>query len=194
MSDNYQARRVPVPKTIRGIGSRPAVSGLKITEFGDGNYHRTVFKFTNVEIALADEAGVVAYGSKKIYDFPAGIIANDGSVANLAITKNSAGVNADWDGDFGLGSAAASNNATLSTTEQNFIPTTATPQAVAGATTATGYSGATERGTTLDGHTTPIDLYLNFLVDDADHNVGGTACSLIVNGTVTVFWKNLGDY
>ncbi len=45
----------------------------------------------------------------------------------------------------------------------------------------------------LDGTGTANDVYLNFLIDDTDHNVAGTACNLIVNGTVTLHWVNLGD-
>lgn len=40
-----------------------------------------------------------------------------------------------------------------------------------------------------DGTSTAIDLYLNFLVDDADQ-AGGT---LTVSGTITFVWINLGD-
>ncbi len=180
-------------QTASGVGA-VAGSGVTVEEFGDGANHKTRFTFTDAAIALTDEAGVVAYGGLKIYDFLAGFILMLGAVANLTITKSSAGVNADWDGDFGLGTATASNNNTLSSTEQNVIPTTATPQAVAGATTAQGASTNTEAAKVLDGHTTPIDLYLNFLVDDADHNVNGTPCNLIVNGTIEVSWINLGDY
>lgn len=181
------------PKTTVGVGA-VAGSGVSVQEFGDGNFHRTVFTFKDTPIVLADNAGVVAYGSLKIYDFLAGVIAFMGALADLDITKSSAGVNADWDGDFGVGTAAASNNNSLSGTEQNVLPTTPTPQAAAGVTTANGFSTATERGTTVDGTSTAVDLFLNFLVDDTDHNVAGTACNLIVNGTLTVFWQNLGDY
>ena len=85
----------------------------------------------------------------------------------------------------------ASNNATLATTEQNIIPTTATPQAVSGATTAKGV--ATTASQLLDGTSTAVDLYVNFLVDDADHDVTTTPCNLILNGTVSVYWLNAGD-
>lgn len=181
------------PRTSVGVG---AVNGTGVTlvEQGNGAVHKTVFTFTNVDIALADEAGVVAYGSLKIYDMPAGVILMLGAVADLDLTKSSAGVNDDWDGDVGLGTAASSNNDTLSGTEQDIIPTTATPQAVAGVTTANGKSTATEAGAVFDGTATAVDVYLNLLVDDADHDVTGTPCNLIVNGTLTLTWINLGDY
>lgn len=144
-------------------------------------------------IALTDEAGVVAYGSKKLWDFEAGYIRILGAVADLTVTKSAAGVNNNFDGDFGLGTVAAGNNNALATTEQNIIPTTATPQAVGGATTAKGVSTNTEHEVIHDGHTTPIDLYLNVLVDDDDHDVGATPTNLVVNGTIIISYINIGD-
>lgn len=168
-------------------------TGVSVTEYGAGPIHFTKFTLTDLAVALTDVASTVAHGSHKLYDFPAGAILILGAVADLDVTKSSAGVNATWDGDFGLGTAAAAGDATLTTTEDDVIPTTATPQAVSGVTTANGQSTASEN-VVHDGTTTPKDLYLNVLVDDADHNVAGTACNLIFNGTVNVAWVLLGDY
>lgn len=171
-----------------GIGS---VAGTGVTAVSsDSGISRITITFEDVDIALTDNAGTIAYGGLKFFDASEGLFQILGAVADLAITKSSAGVNDDWDGDFGVGTVTASNNATLSTTEQNIIPTTATPQAVSGATTATGVSTAV---VVLDGTTTATDLFLNFLVDDADHDVTSTPCNLIVNGTITLTAVNLGD-
>lgn len=174
-------------------GDKAAVTGLTISHDSAGHYRKTTLTFTDVAIALVDEAGVVAYKGTKIFDFPAGHILWLGAVADLALTKSSAGVNADWDGDIALGTVTASNNATLASTEQNLIPTTPTPQAVSGATTGKMQSTATESGTIHNGSATAIDMYLNVLVDDTDHNVAATACNIIVNGTLQFYWINLGD-
>jgi hypothetical protein len=179
-------------QTESGVGA-VAGTGVAVTEYGNGIVHKTVFTLTDAAIALTDEAGVIAYGGLKIYDMPAGAILILGATADLDITKSSAGVNANWDGDFGIGTTTAGNNNALATTEQNIIPTTATPQAAAGVTTATGQSTATEHAI-HDGTTAAVDVFLNFLVDDADHNVAGTPCNLIANGTITLHWLNLGDY
>lgn len=170
-----------------------AGSGVTVQELGDGVVHKTVLTFANRAVALTDVADTVAYGGTKIYDLPEGAILFLGATSDIDLTKSSAGVNADWDGDFGIGTVTASNNATLSSTEQNIIPTTPTPQAVAGATTANGQSTATENAV-VNGTGTPVDVYFNLLVDDADQDVGGTPCNLILNGTVTICWINLGDY
>jgi len=177
---------------VAGAGST-AAAGSRARELGPGTLRKTVLNLTNAIIPLVDEAAVVAYGGLKIYDFPEGAILLQGAHANLAITKSSAGVIDTFDGDFGLGTVTASNNATLASTEQDIIPTTAMPQAVAGVTTAKGKSTPTEAPKILDGTTTPKDVFLNFLVDDTDHDVTGTPCNIIVNGVVTLFWFNLGD-
>lgn len=171
----------------------PAGTGVTHEDSGTGNVHKTVLTLVNTPIPLVDEAGVVAYGGLKIFDFPQGNTLFLGAVADLALTKSSAGVDADWNGDVGIGTVTASNDATLATTEQNLIPTTATPQAVAGVTTADAKSTTTETGKIFDGTATAIDAFLNLLVDDSDHNVTGTPCNLIANGTVSLTWVNLGD-
>lgn len=173
----------PAPGAVAG-------TGVTVEEGGNGIVNVTTITFTDAPVALTDEGGVVAYGGLKVYDMPAGLIHILGAVQDIALTKSSAGVNADWDGDVGVGTVTASNNNSLSSTEQNIIPTTATPQAVAGVSTADGVSTG---AVTLDGTGTAIDIFVNLLVDDADHNVAGTPCNLILNGTLTITWLNLGD-
>lgn len=148
-----------------------------------------VLTFKNTPVALVDHASTVAFGSVKFWTFEAGQINIVGAVANLVLTKSSAGVNATWNGDFGIGSVAADNTATLSSTEQNVIPTTSTPAAVAGVSSA---KGKLLTAALLDGSVTPVDLYVNLLVDDGDQDVTTTPCNLILNGTVTITYANLG--
>lgn len=176
-----------------GSGTAAGTGVTAAERVAGGIVHQTVLTFVNTPLPLVDEAGVVAYAGLKVYDFPAGAILFLGAVADLDLTKSSAGVNADWDGDVGVGTVTASNNSTLATTEQNIIPTTATPQAVAGVTTANALSTATENAV-VNGTSTAVDAYLNLLVDDADHDVTTTPCNLIVNGTLTLTWINLGDF
>lgn len=149
---------------------------------------------TNTPVVLVDEAGVVAYGGLKIATLPEGAVVWLGATADLALTADDVGVNADWDGDFALGTVTASNDATLTGTEQDLLPTTATPQAAGSATTATGQSTATEVGAVHDGTTTAIPVFLNILVDDADHNVAGTPTNIVCNGTITLLYADMGDY
>lgn len=172
-------------------GTGGSVSGSGVSASSGAGTTTTVLTFNDTPIVLADNAGVVAYGGLKIFDFPQGSIVIQGATANLAVTKTSAGVTATWNGDFAVGTVTAANDATLTSTEANIIPSTPTPAAVAGATTAKGRSTA---AVTLDGTTTAVDAFINFLVDDANHDVTTTPCNLILNGTVTILWANMGDY
>jgi hypothetical protein len=191
-SDDVEAALNDLDDAIGTSESTANGTGVSVAEVP--GTRRAVVTFVNTPIPLVDEAGVVAYGSLKVLDLPAGAIMFLGATADLALTKSAAGVDDTWDGDFGLGTTAAGNDNALATTEQDLIPTTATPQAVAGATTATGQSTATEAPVIHDGTTTPVDVYLNLLVDDADHDVTTTPTNLIVTGTVTLVYANLGVY
>lgn len=182
---------LPQAVTQQGEPTIPTVAGLSAASSGAGHFRTVTLTFDDVALPLADEATVIAYGGLKVLDFAEGAVAVLGAVADLDVTKSSAGVNADWDGDFAVGTVTAGNNNALATTEQNIIPTTATPQAVSGATTANGVSTA---AVYLDGTATPVDVFVNFLVDDADHNVAATACNLILNGTLTLHYLWLGNH
>lgn len=175
-----------------GVGAA-AGTGVAASEYGTGDVHSTTLTLTALTMALTDQAGAIAYVGTKVYDFPAGAILILGATADIDLTKSSAGVDADWNGDFGLGTATAAADDTLTLTEDDILPTTATPEAVAGVTTSNGQSTAAEN-VVFDGTTTAKDLYLNYLVDDADHDVTATPCNLIANGTITLHWVNLGDY
>lgn len=177
---------------ISGGSGTPAGAGVSASDGRalGGNVQVAQLQLRDTPVVMADQAGVVAFGSLKIFDMPAGLVQIMGVVADLALTKSSAGVIATWDGDASIGSAPAAGDATLTGTEANIVPSTPTPQAVAGATTADMKSTA---GVMLDGTATPVDLYLNLLVDDADHDVTTTPCNLIVNGQITVTFVALGD-
>jgi len=186
-------QNTPINGIADNSGSEQDTAGLSYVHYGNGIINKTVITFDDHAIALTDETGVVAYGGSKVFEFPAGAILMLGATSDVDLTKSSAGVDADWDGDMGVGVVTASNNATLATTEQNIIPTTATPQASGGATTANAQSTSTENEV-IDGTSTNVPVYFNLLVDDTDHDVTTTACNLILNGTLTLIWANLGDY
>lgn len=174
--------------TLNGGGS------VKAQDIGHGRYRSLKLTLDQLHVAIVDEAGVVAYGGKKIYDFAQGLLKFDTATSNLTATKVSVSnteIIAAWDGDYGLGTVTASNNATLATTEQNILPTTATPQAVAGATTAKGQNTA---AAFIDGTATAVDLYLNQLIDDSDHNVGTTHAWIKFSGTIIINYVDGGDY
>lgn len=177
------------PADADQVGTFNSASGVSYKSYGIGLLKTLEFTFDSYALTMTDEAGVVLYGGIKLWDFPEGAVQFMNAIADLDIT-GSGGINADFDGDFGVGTVTASNNATLASTEQNILPTTATPQASGGVTTANGQSTITQAGIVIDGTTTAADLYLNFLVDDADHD-GGV---LTISGTLKVTFMMMGDY
>lgn len=184
--------------TTAGVSKRGAVvakTGLAVGEAGAHALRQTTFTFTACHFAMIDNAGVGAHKGVQLYDFPAGNILILGATADIALKKSSAGIVDTWNGDFGVGTVVADSGATLASTEQNIIPTTATPAATGvgalATTTAKGINVAAIAP--LDGTATAVDLYLNFLIDDADQDVTGTPADLILTGTLTVTWLNLGD-
>jgi len=112
-----------------------------------------------------------------------------GDVSAVSVTTDTP-VSATWDGDIAFGTTADADGS-LAGTEVDLVASTATPQAVTGATTGDCQSTATEQ-TILDGHSTAKDLILNLLIDAADFVDAGTG-ALHLNGTVTITWINLGD-
>ena len=174
--------------TLNGGGSCLAV------EKGGAGFRSTKLVLDSFPVRMTDEAGVALYGGAKLYDFQQGAVNILSARADLNVVKSSVSnteIIAAFDGDFGVGTVTASNNATLATTEQNVIPTTATPQASAGATVADGLM-ATVPGILGDA-STAIDLFLNALVDDADQNVGTTHAWLYFTGVIQFNWIDCGD-
>lgn len=184
---DHKAVRALIDETAGGDGAAAGAGATGASVPGDG-LKKTVITLVNFTIPLVDNAGVGAHGGLKFFDFPAGVIDIQNANSALAITKSSAGVIATFDGDFSLGSAVAAVDATLTGTEADIIPSTPTPQAVAGVSSANGDMTTPLRLGTLAG---ALDAYLNVLVDDADQDVTTTPCNLIFNGTITLWWRNL---
>lgn len=173
------------------LASVASVTGLSLADEGFGGLRKYTFTFTDVDFALVDNAGTIAYTSNKILDLAEGAVLIIGCVADLVCTKSSAGVDADADVHFGVGTTAANNTATLATTEQNIIATSTNAMST-GSVALQKQGGLT--ATPFDGTSTAVDIYVNMLVADADHDVTTTPCNLILNGTLTLWAMNLGDY
>lgn len=154
--------------------------------------HKTVLTFVNTPITLRNtEQG----GGIKVYDFPAGKIMFLGATGSVTMTVTSVladTLNASAVVNWGIGSVTQANG-TLATTEQDIIATTNLTSA-ATINTASAASNGTGAGslTPLDGTTTPVDAFLNVgVADGADIDADAT---VLINGTATIVWANLGDY
>lgn len=176
------------PKTSVGVGAA-AGTGVTATEYGNDAVHKTVLTLSALSITMTDATTNGCHGSQKVYDFPEGVIQILGCSYNLTTLAGSGGI---ADGAAlvgGLGTAAIStDNAALTGTEADLIAsTTGTLTSGAGSLKKHGSINTTA----YDGHTTPVDAYLNLAVPDADSSASDTVA---VSGTITLVWQNLGDW
>lgn len=178
--------------TFNTTDSVGAVSGAGVTlvEKGNGAIHKTVFTLTSASVTVTDTGGANgAQGNFKIYDFPEGVIVRGGCVASATTLAGAGGIADGAAVVLSLGSVAAgAGDSTLSSTEADFIASFA-GTLTAGAGTFAKYGEPSV--TSLDGHTTAVDLILNVAVPDADVSASDT---LAVSGTITCVWSNTGDF
>jgi hypothetical protein len=141
-------------------------------------------------VALTTTDGAPAWGTCVLGYLPQGNLLILGCAAYLSITKTDADIVDTWDGDFSLGSAPTADGA-LAGAEIDLIPSTATPQAVAGVSAAiVGVSTATIGGSVLDNTAGALEINCNLLIDDADSSGAGSAT---VTGVVYLAYIVLGD-
>jgi hypothetical protein len=165
-----------------------AGSNTTVKEYGAEGLHKTVITFTARAVTCTDEAGVVLHCGTKVYDLPDGVIVFHGASFDGTVT-GSGNLSATADGDIGVGTVTASNNATLSSTEQTIIPTTPIAQLVGSTGPADAASTAATPVLAEGWSSADVDVYLNVLWDDADHDGGGFA----ITGTLVILWSNLNE-
>lgn len=177
-------------------GSVPAAvsSTVEATEYGDRVLHKTLLTCTAVPISITDDAGVAQYGGVQIYDFPEGLLCSFGAVIDGSLTADAPIIDA-FDGDVALGTVTATTGATLTGTEANILQSTALTQAVSKVANADAVQIATaltESGARwIDGTTTAVNLFLNFVIDDDAAHTGSMTATF--TGTVSILWAILGD-
>lgn len=175
-------------QTSVGVGAK-AGTGVTVVEYGDDVIHKTVLTLASLSVTMTDASTNGCHGTQKLYDFPAGAITVLGAFMNLTTLAGAGGIADGAALVAGLGTAAVgTNNATLTSTEQDLLSSTA-GTLTAGAGTLKKY--ASPITTTYDGTATAIDAILNIAVPHADSSASDT---VTVNGTVILYWINLGDY
>jgi hypothetical protein len=149
-----------------------------------------VVRQTTITIALTGDNKITLADGKdtgtgvKIYDSPAGRILVLGAVINCTTSIEGASGGAATV-NLAVGTATASDDDELTSTEVNIIPSTATAN---GSST---WKAALATSAQFDGTSTAVDLYVNAGVADA---VSASAVTIAIEGTLTVTWINLGDY
>lgn len=177
-----------MPTTSVGVGAKNGAT-VSAVERGNGVVHQTVLTLASTPVTVANTTGA-SFGGAKLYDFPAGRILALGVVADLDFNWAGTDIVATGSGDFALGSTIT-EDATLDGTDVNLLPSTAlTDPFVDGVGAAAGALAASAQ---LDGTTDAIDANINIIIDDAD--VEDAASDIVlVSGTVTITWINLGDF
>lgn len=169
-------------------GSSPVNASIETTNSAAG-MTKTVITLSGLEVAMTDATTAGSHGSVKVYDFPECNMFFLGGTCDLTIVAGGEGITDTAAVVGAVGTTAVGvDNATLTGTEADLIPSTAS--------TLTAGAGVT-KGKTLtagaivfDGTSTAKDAYLNFAVPDAGSTADDT---LTVSGTITLVWSNLGD-
>lgn len=178
--------------TADGVGALNGAT-VSVAEYGDAAVHKTVLTLASTPLTVTSVTTGAGVGGVKIYDFPEGYIRLLGCTASLALAVETQGdfTDATPEGDIGIGSVAPANADALGTdaTDDDYGTATAfTMDAYAASVSIPPESAANFNGTA-----TAKDVYVNALVDAADID-DDTATNLLVSGTVTLTWVNLGDY
>lgn len=196
VSGNIKKKLRPVDIDNTEVGNGVVPDAVKpyvtATEKGDGVFKQTVLTLSALPITMRDtEQG----GGAKIYTFPVGRITPVGAIGSIAVTTTSvladtlnAGSTCNW----GVGSVTQSN-ATVATTEQNFVNVAAfTSSATIDVAGAVANGSGIGIVTSIDGTSTNIAAFLNLAVADAA-DIDGDA-TVTVDGTITLTYAVLGDY
>lgn len=158
--------------------------------------HKTVLTLTNVAVPIVSVTTGNGVGGVKIYEFPAGFVKHYGTIANLdisvALAEQGNFTDATPEGDVGIGTAVPANADALGTDATDDNLATATGFTMA-AYAATGVQVPTENTANFDGSSSPVEVYLNVLIDAADIDDDATT-EVLVSGTVTINWAFLGNY
>jgi hypothetical protein len=175
-------------------GAGAVVAGLATAvEKGIDNLHQTTLTFLLSAANDLDLADGADHGTGvKVYAFPAGNIYILGATMNgILQVSDSFNAHAEDTLDLACGSVVGADDATLTGTEANIIPSTTID--TVGAAVVDGAWHATLAAPILFANAggADLDLYVNAAVEDAHTDA---AVTIAITGTLTITWINLGDY
>lgn len=178
-----------------GSVNQSSVSGtgiIKAYHYGiSTNFYRTILALDDYRVLITHTTTGIA--APKLYDFPEGRIQILGGTATLQYatrTVITSTLNAGVTVNISLGSAATADT-TLSGSEVDIMASTSTTSPSVIDT----YNTAVNAGlaaVTLDGTSTPSDIYLNVAVP-TDADIDGDA-TVGFRGWINFLWTNHGDY
>lgn len=169
-------------------GYRPMVmeAGVECRWYPGGFWR---FWVTAKAITVANTTGV-SFGGVKLWTYPAAhIYVENVHLVSLSVGLGNAGnatpIAGTMGGDFAIGSTAPSDG-TLSAADVNHLASTSIDPISGGLSNI-----RTASDTELDGTSTPIPVYANMLIDDAD--VADAASDVLeLTATIDVVWRDRG--
>jgi hypothetical protein len=177
-------------KQVTNVGqAEGAKNGSTVVqEEAHGAFHKVKLTCASLPITLADDAGNGQYGGPKVYDFPEGYIFMCGAVIDGDLTLTEAAWLDTFDGDVALGTATADDGQGQDGATVALMATNALAQAVAQVASVQAVGAPASQ--LIDGTTTPVDMFLNFEIDDnAAHTAGGG----FFTGTIEFVYCVIGD-
>lgn len=177
------ARSRPIQANVVGTVSTAAAAYVTaVEEYGVGPIRQTKLTVSALPVTITDN-GANGSGGIKIYDFPKGVTAALGGSCKLAVAYGSV-TDANVIGS--VGSATAGADATLTTTEADFIKSTTCPT-TSGVGALAGNSVASP--TNIGTGSTASAAYFN-LATSTDPTTNNSAT---VTGWIILTWLNHGD-
>lgn len=140
-------------------------------------------------IVVAGATGI-GFGSAVVMNLPEGNILLLGLVLNATFSKSAGatGVQAAFDGDFGLGTTPASD-ATITAGDVDLVASTALGAATSGVSPVQRGTNATQ--VIINNTAADLEVNLNLLIDDA--NINADAQTILVNGDLVIAYIVLSD-
>ena len=143
---------------------------------------------SGVEITV-DGATGVGWGTVNAGALPEGNIVFQTAVAYLQFTgPTSANLVDTWNGDFGVGTTPA-DDATITGTDVDLVPSTAVGPAVAEVSPRTRGVGSPQA--TFDNTASTLEVNVNLLIDDADIDADGIVLTIL--GEIELLYTMAGD-
>ena len=181
-----------IPITTYGNGALNTTNVTSVVEVGDGLSHQTVITLNGASSSIAD-GGFQA--SQLLYTFPAGRILIEGATCDITATMDTINFNASTADLYNVAVGSTINadgDGTISAVGANMIANISV-DTDGGATQVNSVTGSSATGSALqiDGTSTAGTVILNWGVPAANDSGDNTNS---FTGTITLTWKNLGDY
>lgn len=177
-----------------GAGNGATVSVVEDVD-ASKQIHKATITLTDTPVEVVSVSTGNGVGGVKIYDMPSGmvkIINGAGHLSlDIAAAKQADFTDGTPEGDIGLGTVAPANADALGTdaTDDNILTATAF---VGSAYADADIDLPFDAEAVYDGTESAMDVYLNVLVDAADIDDGVTT-EVLISGTITLIYQNLGD-